>query len=486
MKLKKLLEGLDVKIDPRLSDVDITCISTNSKDVKKGSLFIAINGFKFDGHKFLNEAFKNGAKAALVEKRKGVPSGKGSLIQVRDTREALSIAAKNFYRWPSEKLKVIGVTGTNGKTTTSLLIKSIFSKSRIPCGVIGTIDYETGKRRIPAHITTPDALGINALLDKMLKNKLKAVAMEVSSHALDQKRVEGIFFDAAVFTNLTHEHLDYHGNLERYFRSKRKIFSSLKKNGVAIINADDKNVRRVKKTINGKCITYGLNSPADINAKVKKAGLDGSSFLVRVDKKDAFSVNTKLIGTHNISNILAAIATGVSQGISLRAIKEGVEKLDSVKGRLEAVEVGQGFKVFIDYAHTHNALENVLKFLSEIKKGNIITVFGCGGDRDKKKRPLMGRVAEAFSKFVIITSDNPRNEDPKKIARDIEKGMNKANTNYSIVLNRKKAIEKALKKAKRGDIVLIAGKGHEKVQIARGRKIPFNDRKVAEELLRKI
>ena len=485
MKLKKLLEGTGARIDSRLSEINITSVSTNSKNVKNASLFIAIEGLEFDGHKFVDEAFKKGSRIFIVDKRKKTYFPKGNVIKVEDTRKALSVVAKNFYHSPSEKLKVIGITGTNGKTTTSLLVESIFKRARIPCGVIGTIEYRIGGACIPAGRTTPDAIGINILLDKALKTGEKAAVMEVSSHGLDQKRVDDIFFDAAVFTNLTREHLDYHGNLERYFASKAKIFTRLKKDGVAIINAGDRNANRIKKIVNHRKITYALDKTADVTAKIKKAGLEGSSFVVRLYEKDAFIVNTKLAGLHNISNILAAIAAGVAQDIDLRAIKEGIEKVNSVRGRLEPVEAGQNFKIFVDYAHTHNALENVLRFLNQIKNKNIITVFGCGGDRDRQKRPLMGRVAQSLSDFVIITDDNPRGEDPRKIARDIEKGMDGKNRNYTVLLNRKKAIEKALKKAGIGDIVLIAGKGHETEQILGDKSIPFDDRKVVEELLKK-
>ncbi|UCD55564.1 MAG: UDP-N-acetylmuramoyl-L-alanyl-D-glutamate--2,6-diaminopimelate ligase [Candidatus Omnitrophota bacterium] len=485
MKLKKLLEGTGAKIDLRLSEINITSVSTDSKNVKKNSLFIAIEGLEFDGHKFVDKAFKNGSRVFIVDKRKKMHFPKGNLIKVDDTRKALSVVAKNFYHSPSEKLKVIGITGTNGKTTTSLLVESIFKRAHIPCSIIGTIEYRIGRACIPAERTTPDAISINTLLEKAVKSGEKAAVMEVSSHGLDQKRVDDIFFDAAIFTNLTREHLDYHGSLERYFASKAKIFTTLKKDGVAIINANDKTANRIKKIVNHRKITYALDKTADVTAKIKKVGPGGSSFVTRLHGKDAFGVNTKLVGLHNISNILAAIAAGVAQDIDLRAIKEGIEKVNSVRGRLEPVQAGQGFKIFVDYAHTHNALENVLRFLNQIKNKNIITVFGCGGDRDRGKRPLMGRVAQGLSDFVIITDDNPRGEDPRKIARDIEKGMDGKNKNYTILLNRKKAIEKALRKARVGDIVLIAGKGHEKVQIIGDREIPFDDKRVAREALRK-
>ncbi|MGB2705326.1 MAG: UDP-N-acetylmuramoyl-L-alanyl-D-glutamate--2,6-diaminopimelate ligase [Candidatus Omnitrophota bacterium] len=486
MKLEKVLDGLSVEIDPRLAETDISCISADSRHVKKGCLFIAVEGLRFDGHKFVNEALEKGALAAVVDRKKRMSQSETRIIRVRDTREALSVAAKNFYRSPSERLKVIGITGTNGKTTTSLLIESIFKEALIPCGVIGTIEYRTGRRSVRAPLTTPGALGTNALLDKMLKNGLRAVVMEVSSHALDQKRASDIYFDAAVFTNLTHEHLDYHGTLRRYFASKIKIFENLKKSGTAIINADERYTGLcVKKIKNRRIITYGLSKNADISARVEKVHPLGSSFTVRIRKKKSISIRTKLAGLHNVSNILAAVSAAISQGISANAVKRGIEKVKNVPGRLEPVGSARAFKVFIDYAHTHNALEVVLKFLNRIKSGKVITVFGCGGERDRRKRPLMGGVAQKFSDFVVITGDNPRNENPARITREIVKGMNRKKRNYCIIPDRKKAIEKALKKAGEGDIVLIAGKGHEKVQVIGNREIPFDDKKVARKILQK-
>jgi len=480
MKLKKLLEGVKITGSPCLPEVNITSLSFDSNAVKKGGLFVAIKGLKRDGHKFVKMAFKKGAVICVVN-GKSAPGGDRRLIRVRDTRGALSVISKNFYRSPSEKLKVVGITGTNGKTTASFLIKQIFESSRMPCGVIGTVENSLGKRRIPATMTTPDSLTINALLDKMLRSGLKASVMEVSSHALHQKRVDDIFFDAALFTNITREHLDYHGSMERYFADKIKIFAHLKKHGVAVINFDDERLRRLKKSLRCKCLTYGLNKNADITARPEKIGLDGSSFSVRINKKKAFSVNTKLPGLHNISNILAAIAVSFSQGIDQSAMKKGIEKVCMVRGRLEPVRAGQAFRVFVDYAHTDDALEVVLKFLARVKSGRIITVFGCGGDRDWRKRPIMGRIAQEFSDSVIITNDNPRTENPAKIIRGITGGMDKRKGNYSVVPNRRIAIQNALKKAGKDDIVLIAGKGHEAEQISGKRSVFFDDKKVAEE-----
>jgi len=480
MKLKKLFKGLDIV--RTFGDIDITSISTDSREVKNESLFIAIRGFTADGHRFVNDALKKGARIALVEK--GFRENK-NVIRVKDTRKALSVIASNFYSSPSRRIKVLGVTGTNGKTTVSFLLKSIFDTAKLRSGVIGTIEYTIGKMKVKAVRTTPDALKLNMLLSKAFESGLKAVSMEASSHALDQGRTDGILLDAAVFTNLTHEHLDYHVNLKKYLEAKAKIFKNLKKNGVAILNADDKSISFLQKRIKNKVVTYGLKGAPDVTVGICKMTSNGSEFSVNIKGKKTFLIKTKLVGMHNISNILAAVACGVSCGIDTRDIKKGIEKVGNIRGRLESVESDKGFKVFVDYAHTHNALENVLSFLNMIKKKNLITVFGCGGERDKKKRPLMGNVATRLSDFVIITSDNPRGENPKEIIKDIKLGIGKEKKNHIIVVNRKSAIKKALRKAKKDDIVLLSGKGHEKFQIIGRRKIPFDDRKVAKEILKK-
>ncbi|MCQ9206471.1 MAG: UDP-N-acetylmuramoyl-L-alanyl-D-glutamate--2,6-diaminopimelate ligase [Omnitrophica bacterium] len=484
MKLRKLIEGSGAGRIAHLPEIDIKAVSTNSKAIKKGSLFVAIKGFKMDGRNFLKEAFLHGAEAAVVQGKIKKPGNSRNIITVRDARKAVSVIAKNFYKSPSERLKTVGITGTNGKTTIALLVESMLRGCGVPCGIIGTIEYRFGRDRISAERTTPDALLLNSLLDRMLKQKAEAVVMEVSSHALCQGRVDNIFFDAAIFTNLTREHLDYHGNIENYFKSKMRIFRRLKKNGIAIINADDKKAVRMEKILKCKKITYGLKKRAALTGIVKKLDVNGSSFDVRLRKKYVFSIDTKLVGLHNISNILAASALGLSFGLDPLSIKEGIERVKAVRGRLEPVGTGgRDFSVFVDYAHTHDALENVLKFLNHAGTGKIITVFGCGGERDRGKRPLMGRIAQDLSDFSVITNDNPRGESPEKIVREIEKGMDRKKRNYTVALNRKKAIEIALKKAGKDDIVLLAGKGHETEQVLRRRKIFFNDKKTAEDIL---
>lgn len=486
MKLKHILKGIEARIDPRMAEMEIKFITANSKEAGNGCLFVAIEGFQHDGHIFVKEAFKKGAAVCIVRKGKNGFSNM-DVIRVNDTREALIKAANNYFDSPCGKLKLVGVTGTNGKTTTSLLLESVFNRAGISCGLLGTIEYRIGKRRLTAQRTTPDVLTLNAYFHEMIQHGMKAAVMEVSSQALDQKRVGNIFFDLAIFTNLTHEHLDYHSNMRRYFESKLKIFENLKRNGSVILNMDDKYSKLcMKYIIDRNIITYGVNNAADIGVKIKNLDSDGSEFDVYYNKKNIFDINTKLIGLHNISNILAAVSAAIKADISFKDIKKGIETLEIVPGRLETVEGGQDFKVFVDYAHTHNALLNILSFLSEIKKRNIITVFGCGGDRDRLKRPLMAKVAQDYSDFFIITDDNPRSENPKDILSDILRGIDKQRSNYDIIHDRKKAIEKALRMASKDDIVLIAGKGHETVQIIGKTELPFDDRKAAEEVLSNI
>ena len=481
MKLKELLKGMEARIPRHLPEADIKHVSADSGRVRKGSLFVAIRGSEFDGHEFIGKALKKGAGAAISER---ALAGNENVIRVRDSRKALSRIAKNFYGAPAEKLKTIGITGTNGKTTVSFLAESILKEAGMPAGLIGTIGYRSGRNIAPAAGTTPGPLELNRILYGIAKKKMKAVVMEVSSHALDQGRTADIFFDTAIFTNLTAEHLDYHRNMREYLSSKARIFANLKKDGFAVLNADDKNVKKCEKSVPaGNRVTYGLKKPAEVTAEVIKSGLDGSCFIIKAKNRVSFPINTRLPGLYNVSNILAAAATGIAWGISPAVIKRGIEKVNNISGRLEPVEAGQPFRVFVDYAHTHGALLNVLKCLKSNKTGRIITVFGCGGERDRKKRPLMGLVASRFSDYVIVTDDNPRREDPGAITGQIEKGINKKNVKYDVIHDRRKAIEKALKTASAGDIVLIAGKGHEKSQIIGTTAIPFDDKQVTMEVL---
>lgn len=479
MKLRKLFANHN-----NIPDLEIKGINTDSNLISQGELFVAIKGAEQDGHKFIKDAVKNGAVCIVRQKDSSVPKDldfkNTVIINVVDTRKTISELAARFYNYPSEKLKVIGVTGTNGKTTITYLIDSILEESGYPSGLIGTINYKFRKHALPSINTTPGALEMQAFLAKMAKEKLKYCVMEVSSHSLDQERVRDVNFHIAIFTNLTQDHLDYHHNLEEYFMAKAKLFTNLDSKSYAVVNIDDPYSARLIKLTKARKITFGFSKEAEIKAKNLKLSIKGSEFEI-MTPRGSCRVKTKLIGRHNVYNILSAFSVGFVEGIEFGTIKKGIEKIDCVAGRLEAIEEGQEFGVFVDYAHTEDALKNVISSLKEFHKGKIIVVFGCGGQRDTTKRPKMGKLVSRLADYFIITNDNPRQEDPQKIIEDILKGIK--TKNYDIILDRGKAIEKAIKMAGDKDTVLIAGKGHETSQILKDKSLAFDDREVTRRIL---
>ena len=482
MLLIEVLQGTGFKNSGSAADFEIKRVTDDSRCVKKGDMFVALKGYAADGYGFIDQALAKGARVIVAEKDFNAPGGVIKVL-IGDGRTALPIIADNFYGHPSQKLKMIGVTGTNGKTTITYIIESILKKTGEEPGVIGTISYRLNGMAIPAKNTTPGPLQLQSMLAEVVKSSGRYAVMEVSSHALDQHRVDAILFDAVIFTNITPEHLDYHKTLEGYFNAKTKIFGYLKKDGAAILNTDDDKVLSLKGAVKGRVITYGIKEKADISAKNIRLALDGSRFDI-VTPKSSFSISTRLIGRYNVSNILAAAAACDLLCIGTKAIKEGIEAMTFVPGRLEAVECGQPFKVFVDFAHTEDALHNTLSLLKEVSKSEIITVFGCGGNRDRNKRPLMGKAACKLSDHVIITSDNPRFEEPSAIIDEIVSGIRGKFANYEVEADRRKAIERALSLAGVGSIVIIAGKGHEKGQIIKDRILPFDDREVVREILK--
>lgn len=481
--LKDILKGIKFKTDDDISRAKVNKPTSDSRTTDEGDMFIAVSGYSLDGHRFIKEAVSKGAIAVLSDKDFNSAPGIKKIL-VDDVRIALPIIARNFYKHPSGKLKVIGITGTNGKTTIAYLVENIFKTAGVGSGVIGTINNRFKDRILRSKNTTPGPLELEALLAEMVREGLSYAIMEVSSHSLDQHRVDGVSFDMAIFTNITGEHLDYHKTIRNYLDAKAKLFDKLKAGGIAILNIDDKRVADLKKLIKKRIITYGLGEAALIRAQRVMLSLDSTTFVVTTPKGH-IEIKARLIGMHNISNILASVAAAFSEGISLEIIKRGIESLDYVPGRLELIEAGQPFKVFVDYAHTEDALYNVLSLLRKVKKRGIVTVFGCGGERDRKKRPLMGHVACRLSDSVIITSDNPRFEELSQVINDIKKGIKEKYSNYDIIEDRYAAIEKALGSASRDDIVLIAGKGHEKYQIIKDKAIPFDDCEVARSILEK-
>ncbi|MBN1897912.1 MAG: UDP-N-acetylmuramoyl-L-alanyl-D-glutamate--2,6-diaminopimelate ligase [Spirochaetes bacterium] len=496
MKLKDLAEHLDLTIPEQFQSVPVKGIAYNSREIKKDFMFVAIKGFQSDGHLFLEEAIKKDASAVVVEDpfkdhevltfAKNMP-----VIHTPDNRVFLSRASSYFYNDPSLKLDLIGITGTNGKTTTSLLLEHIFQTGKMKTGLIGTIHYKIKGKKYPAPTTTPESLDLHRLLDSMVKQHIQFVPIEVSSHALKLRRVDDCHFKAAIFTNLTEDHFDFHKNYSDYFRSKRKLFGimekSLKKPVIGIINIDDRWGRKIHRRYKRKMniVTYGIKKKADFRALDIQMSIRGMEFKIRFNSH-LVSVRSSLVGFFNIYNILAAFACAKCLKIKIDDIVRALGTFPHPEGRMEIIKSKQ-FLVGIDYAHTDDALHNVLSSLRTLVPGRIITIFGCGGDRDRKKRPLMGKVAARFSDVVILTSDNPRTENPEIILDQIEKGIFKVRRNhYHRFLDRRQAIQKGISMARQGDFILVAGKGHEDYQIIGKKKIPFSDRKVVKEILNKM
>ena len=483
MKLKLLLSKAKILRVQGSQDIEISSICYDSRQVKAGALFVAIRGGHVDGHEYVNQAIARGAAAVMVEgAAEGIPPTVTS-IEVENTRAALAFVAVFFHHQPSLKLKVAGVTGTNGKTTTTYLLKHICERAVLRCGLIGTVRYEIGDEILPSAHTTPEASDLQDLLARMRDAGCKAAIMEVSSHALAQDRIRGVEFDAAVFTNLTQDHLDFHGSIESYFETKASLFTDLlpsqtKKRGIAVINIDDRYGAELRTRLarDTRAITYGVGNRADFRASNFKTELAGTSY--QLDAQDrSFLVRFPLIGKFNIYNSLAALATATAFGIPLRAAILALATAPPVPGRLQLVPGKRSYQVYVDYAHTDDALHNVLRTLRELNPHRLIVVFGCGGDRDRAKRPLMGRAAEQWSDYAVITSDNPRSESPQAIIRDIEQSFK--GDKYEIVVDRAEAIKRAVALAEARDIILIAGKGHETYQQFAHETIAFDDVQVA-------
>ncbi len=484
MNLRELLAVISPLETSGDTGVEILGVRGDSRRVRKGDLFVATRGGAADGHDFIADAVAAGAAAVVCEKRGAAPPGV-AVIRVANSRRALARLADAFHGKPSSRLTMIGVTGTNGKTTTSLLLASVLEAAGIPTGVIGTLAVRFGNRAIPAANTTPPADDLHDLLGQMLQAGMKAAVMEVSSHALHQGRAEGVAWDAAIFTNFTQDHLDYHGSMEAYFEAKQRLFQSLGrggKAGVAALNADDPRAAELRRATpsGARTLLYGTSEEAEVRATDIATSLDGSRFLLRA-KEGETEIRTPLFGAHNIANALAAAAAGLALGVGLPAVARGIAGVACVPGRLERVNSTPA--VFVDYAHTEDALRRVLQTLRPFTRGRLLLVFGCGGGRDRAKRPLMGRAAAELADFSFVTSDNPRFEAPEAIAEEVLKGFGKRADRREKILDRRDAIRAALAMADPRDTVLIAGKGHETYQEARGVRQPFDDRAVAREVL---
>ena len=483
MKLGELLPGIPSPEIGADRGAGITSLAYDSRRVEPGTLFFAIHGEKADGHRFIPQALDRGA-VAIVSERSAPPELGARWVRVPKIRRALSSAARAFYGHPDSRLQLVGITGTNGKTTTAFLLESILRSAGIQTALFGTIEYRFADRVLPAVNTTPESLDLLSYLSEWGKMGGEAAVMEVSSHALAQERVWGFPFRAAVFTNLTRDHLDYHKDFQHYFEAKRRLFEGL---GVpppelAVLNLDDSWGARLLDLSFARRITFGFNSDAQVRVKQLNQTPSGLEAAL-ITPEGKLDIRSPLMGRANLANILAATATAIGLEVPLQKVEEGIAALKSVPGRFERIDEGQPFLVVVDYAHTDDALRNVLKTAREITSGRLIAVFGCGGERDRTKRPLMGEAAGSLSDFVVLTSDNPRGEDPILIMNDALVGLQKTGKPYLAEVDREVAIRKALEQAREGDTVVLAGKGHERYQVLKIGPIPFDDREVARKIL---
>jgi UDP-N-acetylmuramoyl-L-alanyl-D-glutamate--2,6-diaminopimelate ligase len=463
----------------------VTGLAYDSRKVRPGELFVAVPGLKQDGRRYAGEALARGASAVVLEGADVLGGDTGRII-VRSSREALARLAGAYFGHPSRALIVVGITGTNGKTTTAHLIASIFEAGGMTCGVIGTVAYRIGNEERESIHTTPEAPDVQQLLREMVDRGCTACAMEVSSHALALKRADAMTFSAGVFTNLTRDHLDFHTDMENYFRAKRRLVELLPPGAPALINLDDPKGAAMAEA-SGRPVTYAINRAADITPGPLSFSMDGLSFDIRTPR-GTLHAQSKLVGRPNVYNILSAVSTAVALDMPFDAIEKGVQALEAVPGRFEVVSNSRdGFTVVVDYAHTDDALRNLLETARPMARGRLITLFGCGGERDRTKRPLMGAVASRMSDVLVITSDNPRHEDPDRIIEEIKRGITadtkRDDATMFAIADRRAAIAKAIEVARPGDMVLLAGKGHEKYQVLGDENVPFDDVAVAREFL---
>lgn len=501
MEFQSLLAHLpQVQRAPDFPDVDIRGLAYDSREVQPGDLFVCWAGLRHDGHAFIEDALRRGAAAVVAERRDAV-SGLGEVpwALVPDGREALALLAAAFYGFPARRLRLIGVTGTNGKTTTTHLIKAVLEQAGYNVGLIGTIRHLIGNEVIESHRTTPESLDLQRLLFQMAERGMDYAIMEVSSHALALRRVLGAEFDVAVFTNLSQDHLDFHEDMEDYFQAKASLVAGVgetgtKRHKAAIVNFDDEYGRRLEPRGAERFIAFhidgeGEGAPAAetvFSAKDVRVRPEGVSYDA-LTPAGTLGLKLQLTGKFNVYNSLAAAAVGWHEGVALPFIRTALEKVAGVPGRLERIDGDHGFTVLVDYAHTPDSLQSVLETSRQFTPGRIIVVFGCGGDRDAAKRPLMGAVAAEGADFVILTADNPRSEDARAICRDIERGIEASSapdTSYEVIVERRDAIRRAIAEARPGDVVVIAGKGHETTQVFHDRTIHFDDREVAARALK--
>jgi UDP-N-acetylmuramoyl-L-alanyl-D-glutamate--2,6-diaminopimelate ligase len=510
MRLRELLEAGDVEETNGDLDRTIGGLTYDSRAVKRGDIFFALPGTREDGHDFARQAVQQEAAAIVLERKIALPAG-STMIRVRNVRRTMGLWAAKFFSYPSRQLVLVGVTGTNGKTTVTYLLESVFSSAGMIPGVIGTINYRYRDQTLPAHHTTPESIDLQDLLAKMTRLGVQSVAIEVSSHALELERVTGMEFDVALFTNLSRDHLDFHGDMEHYFLAKSRLFTdylpaSSKKKKVAVVHAGDSKGRELlDKALKAglQTLSYGRSDQWDVHPLDVEESVDGLRGKIRLKNKEV-GFSSHLIGAANLENILGVAGVGLALGLSPDVIVEGIGRLRSVPGRLEKIKNKLGISVFVDYAHTPDALERVLRSLRPLARGRLVALFGCGGDRDRGKRPLMGEIGARLSDWVVLTSDNPRSEEPMGIIEAIEGGLSKtgrqkfptsslnskienlkSDRGYFVEPDRRSAIRLAFRLARAGDLILIAGKGHEDYQIVGSQRLHFDDREVAREELQR-
>lgn len=489
-ELIALLPGAEIEGPP---DRVITQITYDSRQAGPGALFIALTGSKADGHDYVAAACRQGAAAVLAEKTVEGAMG-ATVIKVADTRAAMQAITPWFFDYPSRKLRMIGVTGTNGKTTTTHIIRAILMRAGFKVGLIGTIHSLIGDKALPVRNTTPDVVDLQMLLAQMVEEQVDYVVMEVSSHALALGRVSGTEYDVGVFTNVTRDHLDFHITFDNYIAAKAGLFQMIsapdatKSGKAAVVNVDDPVGSVMLDNCKCRSITYGVEGKADLTATDISVRSRGASFTVK-GPFGSLPLELKITGVFNVYNVLAACGAALAEGVDAATIRAALEDFQSVPGRFELVDAGQPFTVIVDYAHTPDGLENILKTARQFARRRIIVVFGCGGDRDRTKRPIMGRLAMEYGDVVIATSDNPRTEDPAFILREVEAGLKEAGRGekpYEIIVDRREAIARAIRLAAAEDVVVIAGKGHETYQVLKDRTIAFDDREVAREIIREM
>ena len=481
MKLRELISGIKNSRLRGSDDVEISSIEYDSRRVKKGSLFVAITGLRTDGRRFVNDAVVNGAAAISSESVENMPDGI-PLIEVQDSRQFLAEASARLTGYPDHEMTIVGVTGTNGKTTVTYLLEKIFKASDLKTGIIGTTGFYYGGAWQKLSHTTPESSDLWEMLLKLRQNECKAVAMEISSHAIALKRAWGLDIDAAIFTNLTQDHLDFHKNIEDYKGTKFRLFEGLKNEAIAVINIDDPcGMELAERLEDSRTVTCSVETEeADLWIEIEESSLAGSGLVIHYGGL-ALPVFLNLPGLHNASNLAVASAAALSLEIDPECVRRGTEELRFVPGRMEPVPNARGFCVLVDYAHTPDALEHLISAAKSLSRGRVITLFGCGGDRDRTKRSLMGRIASELSDFVFVTSDNPRTEDPREIISEILQGVH--SEQKAVIPDRREAIFEAVRSMKAEDVLLIAGKGHEDYQILGAEKVHFDDREVAKEAL---